>query len=406
MDMYYQYKAVNERGTTVTDTIVAKNKKLAKAELEARGWNIEKINVDIGGVVQAFFGSSIGGVSYKDRLVMTRNLAVMVRSGMTLDESISILAEQSTNVKLTSILTQLNESIRAGKSFAEGLEEYPKIFPSLYVNIVRSAESGGTLDQSLLELAQQMEKSYDLRTKVRNALFYPVVVIVATVVVGVLISVLVLPKVTRLFVSFDTQLPLSTRILLGFSNIVTNYPVLLVVGTIGTIFLLSIFTRSKFFRPIWHRLLLRLPIAGKIAKNFNIALFSRTLNSLLSSGVPINEALEITSSTLRNVRYQKMLARVVDQQQTGESLGNLLREDPRLFPPIVYRMISVGEESGNLEDTLLFISEFFENEVDSITKNLSTILEPLLLIVIGTAVGIVALAIITPIYQITGSFQF
>ncbi len=404
--MYYQYKAFNDRGTLVTDTMVAKNKSLVKAELEAKGWTVEKINVDIGAMISGFFGSSIGGVSFKDRLVMTRNLAVMVRAGMTLDESISILAEQSTNAKLTSILSGINESIRSGKSFADSLSDYPKVFPDLYVNIVGAAEQGGTLDESLLQLSHQMEKTYELKTKVKNALFYPVVVIVATVVVGVLISVMVLPKVTRLFVSFDTQLPLTTRILLGFSHLITNYPAMLALGLFGIVFLFSVFTKSKIFRPIWHRILLRLPVAGKISRNFNIALFARTLNALLSSGVPINEGLEVTSNTIRNVRYRKFLVEVVEQQQTGESLGNLLRQNPKLFPPIVYRMVAVGEESGNLEDTLEFLADFFDGEVDSITKNLSTILEPLLLIFIGTAVGIVALAIITPIYQITGSFQF
>jgi len=404
--MYYRYRAVNDRGTAVTDTIIAKNKRLAIAELEARGWTVEKMSVDVGAFLTGLFGSSVGGVSFKDRLVMTRNLAVMVRAGMTLDESISILAEQSTNAKLSSILVELNESIRAGKGFGEGLSDYPKVFPSLYVNIVIAAERGGTLDASLLQLADQMEKTYDLRTKVRNALFYPVLVVSATIIVGILVSVFVLPKVTRLFISFDTQLPLTTRMLLAFSNLVTTQPIAL-SGIILAIFIfIGFFTRSKLLQPIWHRVLLKTPVAGRISRYFNIALFARTLKSLLTSGVPINEALEVTAGTLRNVRYRAMLQRVVEQQQTGESLGNLLREDPKLFPPLVYRMITVGEESGNLEDTLSFIAEFFENEVDSITKNLSTILEPLLLIIIGTAVGVVALAIITPIYQITGSFQF
>ena len=404
--MNFKFTAFTDKGTQINDTIVAKNKEFAVAMIESKGWTIEKLKIDWSSSIKNIFTANVGGVNFRDKLVLTKNLAVMFKSGLTIDDSLVIMSEQSTNVHLSKILLKIDQDIRAGKSLAEGMAAHPKVFPSLYTNIVHAAEQGGTLEESLNHLAIQMEKNYELRTKVRNALFYPILVISATTIVGVSLSVFVLPKVTRLFVTFDAELPLTTKILIAFSQLVTTQTIPLVIGVFAAIVAIIMFTRLAFFRPVWHRLVLKIPVAGRIVHYFNIALFCRTLYTLSGSGVPINQALTVTAGTLKNLRYRKALEKIAETQKTGEALGTLLRLEAELFPPIVNRMVSVGEESGNLEQILDFLAKFYEDEIDNITKNLSNVLEPLLLIIIGVAVGIVALGIITPIYQITGSFQF
>lgn len=404
--MKYKYTAFTEKGNLVQDAIIAKNKEAAETALSSRGLTIDSIKTDWLGALKDLSKASISGVSFKDKIVTTRNLAVMIKAGLTLDESLSIIAEQSTNPRMASTIEKVHSSIQAGKTLGESLAEFPKIFDELYVNIVSASEQGGTLEDSLIYLADQQTQNYELRTKIKNALFYPVLVISATGVTGILLSIFVLPKVTRLFTSFGTELPFATRALIGFTDFITTQTLWVVLGLVFLVFVVPFIFRLKSVRPIIHKILLHLPIFGKIVAGFNLSLMARTLGTLLQSGVPINQALEVTSNTMRNVKYKEALNKISQMQETGERLGDGLREYTKLFPPIVNRMVSVGEESGNLEEILEFLAEFHESEVDSVTKNLSTIMEPLLLIVIGAAVAIIALAIISPIYQITGSFNF
>lgn len=390
----------------VTDTLAARTKKEVVGMLQQRGLTVESVKPDWIGAILGFTKLSVTGVSYKDKIIFTRNLAVMVKAGMTLDETLAILAEQSTNPRLAKILLQINSDIHNGKTLADGLAAHPRIFDQLYTNIVAAAEKSGTLEKSLNHLSDQLSQTYDIRVKIRNALFYPTMVVSGTMVVSILLSIFVLPKVTRLFESFHTTLPFATKLLIAFSDFITTHTLWVLLFVVLLFFGLPLLMRSKAMRPVWHRLMLRLPLFSRFSRNFNLALFSRTLGTLLSSGVPINQALEITSGTVRNVAYASALRDAVATQQTGESLGTALRAHPHLFTPMVYRMISVGEESGNLEDVLLFLADYHEQEIDYLSKNLTNILEPLLLVVIGAGVLVVALAIITPIYSITGSFQF
>lgn len=404
--MKYKYTAFNQKGMTISDTVIGRNKQEAKERLESQGMTVESLSSDWVGALKNITQASVTGVSNKDKIIFTRNLAVMVKAGLTLDETLSILAEQSTNPKLTNVMMKINGDIHSGKTLSEGLANHPKIFDQLYVNIVSAAEKSGTLEKSLDQLANQLNQTYEVKVKVRNALFYPVMVISGTVAISILLSIFVLPKVTRLFASFNTTLPLSTRALIGFSNFMTQHTLLVALGLLIVIAGLPMFLRSKPIRPHWHRMMLRLPIFKRFTRNFNLALFCRTLATLLVSGVPINQALEIVSTTIRNVAYQTALIEAVTTQQTGESLGSSLRQYPHLFTPMVHRMIAVGEESGNLEEVLAFLADFHEREIDYLSKNLTSMLEPLLLVLIGGAVLVVALAIVTPIYSITGSFQY
>lgn len=403
--MRFRYTAFTAKGTLVKDKIIAPDKRAAQRRLEEKDLTIETLKRDRIGAVKELLQSSVSGVSFKDKIVFTRNLAVMVKAGLTLDESLSILSEQSTSPRLARLLGKVNDQIQAGKSLSEGMAQHPKVFDRLYVSIVSAAERSGTLEQSLRYLADQQNQAYEIRVKIRNAMFYPTVVITTTFGVMLLLSVFVLPKITSLFVSFKTELPFTTRAVIAVSGFVTAHTLWVLLGFVLLFLALPLFLRTDLMRPFTHRMLLRVPISSKFTRFFNIALFCRTMGTLLISGVPINQAMEICAETMRNVAYTKALRNVASVQKTGESLGTLLRQYPHLFPPMVYRMISIGEESGNMEEVLIFLADFHEREIDYAAKNLTNILEPLLLLVIGAAVAIIALAIITPIYQITGSFQ-
>lgn len=403
--MRFRYTAFTAKGALVKDVIIAPNRLAAEKRLVAKGLVIESLDKDRWGMIMEVLKSSVSGISFKDKIVFTRNLAVMVKAGLTLDESLSILAEQSTSPRLARVLGKLNERIQSGKTLAESMAEFPKIFDRLYVSIVSAAERSGSLEQSLRYLADQQNQAYEIRVKIRNALFYPVVVITATISVMLILSVFVLPKITQLFASFKTQLPASTRAIIAISDFMTDHTLLVLIGFALLMIVIPLFLRTRTASPFTHRLLLRIPVCRLFVRYFNTALFCRTLGTLLVAGVPINSAIEICADTMRNVVYAKTLRNVAAVQKTGESLGMLLRQHPHLFSPMVYRMISVGEESGNLEEVLIFLADFHEREIDYTAKNLTNIMEPLLLLVIGAAVALIAISIISPIYQITGSFQ-
>lgn len=404
--MRFKYTAFTAKGLLVKDVAIAPNKAVVEKRLQSRGYVVEKISADRVGALMEVLRSSVSGVSHKDKIVLTRNLAVMVKSGLTLDESLSILSEQSPSPRLGRILSKINERIQAGKTLSESMAEFPRIFDRLYVSIISAAERSGSLEQSLRYLADQQNQAYEIRVKIRNALFYPAVVITATFTVMLLLSLFVLPKITQLFASFKTELPATTRAVIAISDFLTNNTLLVLIFVAFIVLILPFLLRSKSARPLTHRLLLRLPVSKLFTRYFNLALFCRTLGTLLVAGVPINNAIEICSETMRNVLYAKVLRDVAAVQKTGESLGALLRQHPHLFTPMVYRMIAVGEESGNLEEVLIFLADFHEREIDYTAKNLTNILEPLLLLTIGIAVALIAVSIISPIYQITGSFQF
>lgn len=271
------------------------------------------------------------------------------------------------------------------------------------MNAVRAGESSGTLEDNLSHVAKQLQKDKELMSKVKGAMLYPVVVLTATFVLGMVLSFVVLPQITPLFTGLKIELPFTTRVLIAFATFVEAHGIALFSGIVAFIALAAWFVKQKFSHPLTHWFFIHTPIIKEIVRSANLARFSRTLGTLLKSGLHIDEAVEITKNTLGNFYYRRALANVSNRIGKGSSLADNLNVYPKLFPVMTSRMVSVGEESGKLDDTLLYISHFYEIEVDNSTKTLSTAIEPLLLLFIGLAVGFLALSIITPIYNITGS---
>lgn len=343
----------------------------------------------------------INRVSFLDKVLFAKNLALMIKAGLPLRESIATIQEQSKSKTFKKILDDILRNIDNGQPLAASLSRHPQVFDNLYINMIKVGEESGTLEENLGHLTLQLEKSHELRSKVKAAMVYPSFILTAVIALGAALTFFVLPQITPIFKTFDIQLPFATRILIAFTEIIQNYGLFILIGVIVLAVILFLISRIRLVKFLIHKITLKLPIAGAISRNVNIAHFSRTLGVLLKSGVPIVSALDITQTTLGNLVYQKELVEVAGEVQRGKPISDYLRKKETIFPLMVSRMVGVGEKTGNLEETLLYLSNFYEAEVDRSIKSLSTILEPILLLIIGAVVGFVALAIITPIYEIT-----
>lgn len=347
---------------------------------------------------------SFGNVSPKQILFFTKNLSILLRSGSTLPESLNVLKEQSKG-KLQKILTDASRQIDGGNTLSATLRKYPKAFSEIYTNMLQIGEESGKLDQNLEHLSLQLEKSYGLRKKIISAMIYPSVVMIGGILLSIGIAIFILPKVARIFKNFHADLPLATRILLSVSEFFQNHGTL----AIGLFLFLSIFlfwlSKQRFTRPLTHWIILHTPVVKQISQHLNLAVICRNMSLLLKSGITIDESIKICSKSLSNIYYQKFLFSAHGKIKSGDSLTNVLHANKTLFPPTDVQIISVGEASGNLSNSLEYCSSLHESEVDDLTKNLATILEPILLIIIGLMVGFLALSIITPIYSITGELR-
>lgn len=346
--------------------------------------------------------SIITGISLTDKTLLTKHMTVMLRSGLTITESVDIAADQATG-NMKKVLTDIRNGISSGKSFSAGLAKYPRVFSPLYVNIVDVGEKSGTLVESLEQLSVQLEKQNELRSKIFQALLYPVIVLFAVVLVGGGISVFVLPRLTSLFAVFQGEIPLATQVLLVIVDLLADYGFFFFPALFVIFILFLIAIRIEAVKPIWHALLVRIPIVAPITKNVNLAQFSRNLGTLLKSGLPITQSLNIVANATANRAYQKKIRKVLKGIEQGKSMNAVMSKMDTLFPKITTRMINIGEKSGKLDEVLLYLAEFYENEVDKSSKTLQTTLEPILLIVIGLVVGFVMIAIITPIYELTST---
>ena len=350
--------------------------------------------------------SQFGRIKIVDKILFAKHLSTLISGGVSLGEGLAILKKGSTNPKMKQVLDDLIKSSKAGRSLYSSLAEHPKIFDNLFCNMVKTGEEGGTLDENLKRLALELQKSYELKRKIKGVMIYPMVILIVTVSIAMLLTIFILPKLTGLFDSFQVELPLSTKIFLFIANSLQRYGIFIFGGIFGLIFGTIAFSKSKVGRPILHRIILSLPIFSRFSRNTNMAQFCRTLGTLLRSGLHILEAITITADSLNNVIYERTLKKAVAEVQKGVPISVILERESELFSPLATSIISIGEKIGKLDDTLIFVADFYEEEVDAATKNLSVIIEPLLMVVIGLTVGGMAIAIVTPIYKLSGGSAY
>lgn len=341
-----------------------------------------------------------------DKLLLTKHLALMIRSGITISEALSIIKEQSQNPAFKKILANILADVENGQSLDKAFSHHPGVFDPFFINVVHIGEQSGNLEKNLEYLAEQIKKTYDFQKRVQGALLYPVIVLLSMFVSGGVIIFIILPKLVDLFTSLEVKLPLSTRVLLFIGVIVKQYGyVILAIIILIFLFLHFLISLPKF-KILYHKLLLRSPVIGIFLIDVELAFFCRNLGMMLKSGLPIITALSAQAQATTNLVFQKYIKEIGEAVNKGQSISTLLnRKKYQFVPLVVTKMIGVGEKTGKLDESLLYLADFYENEVDNYSKDFTTILEPIVLICVGLGVAFVALAIISPIYELTSGIH-
>lgn len=335
-----------------------------------------------------------------ERQLFARYFALMLRAGLDVKGSLTALRQQTKNKPLQTALESIQQDIERGRTLAEGMSAFPNAFPTLFVSFIEVGEATGRLQESLEVLAQQLQKQYELRRAIRGGLLYPIVIVASMLAVGIAMMIFVVPRLIEVFEGFDVELPLPTRILIGTSNIFQNYWLWLILGGSAGVIGLYFLLRMPVVKARVLHILLLMPVIGPIMQKINLARFARNLGSLLQSGVSYIKALGILGDNTPNPSYAQVFAAAREHVKQGRTLSAFLETKPKLFPPIVVNMLKVGEETGTLDQVLNETALFYEGEVDQTMKNLTSIMEPVLMVLVGLAVGALAVSIISPIYDL------
>lgn len=338
----------------------------------------------------------------KEKVLFVKYLSVLLESGLPLDQALDILLGQSKGA-LKKILNSVLNEIQNGKQLADGLEHYPHIFSEVFINLIRAGENTGTLKENLAYLAIQAQKQYDLKQSIRGSMMYPVIVLLGGGIVSIFIIVFIFPNIVALFDTLNVELPMATRILLWIADVFENYPMQLVATIIGAVIAFVIARKVRISRYVLDILFLKIPVIGQILRDSTLSNVFRLLGTLLQSGMPLKKSINVTRSTASNMVFQKMFDELDAQVTQGGELVTVLRKFDNIVPIMSVRLIHVGAQTGKLEDMLLYLADFYSKEVDELSKRISVVIEPVLIIAIGFMIGFLAFAIITPIYEVITS---
>jgi len=399
----FKFTAKDESGKTRSGKVEAATQKAALDILKEQKLVVVSFAEEAGELSVEKLLQKIRGVPFGEVVTFTRQLSTMMQAGLPLIQSLEILAAQTGNQAMREVLSEVLKDVGGGMPLSQSLSKHPDVFPRVYVSLLRAGEASGTLDQILIRLADTLEKQREFRSKTKGALVYPAIVTLAMGGVFVIMVVFVVPKLGVMYESMGAELPLPTRILIAISQLFTRRWWVLLSLIAAAVVGWRSFQASKTGKYFLARLTFRLPIFGKLSKQTELAEFTRTLGLLTGSGIPIVESLEIVAEALRNPLYHDAILASAEKVRRGTPLSEPLRADPN-FPPLVSQMVSVGEETGKLDDVLGKLAAFFEAEAEQTVKNLSTAMEPLIMVLLGAMVGALVLSIILPIYKLTAQF--
>ncbi|TSD03266.1 MAG: hypothetical protein Greene071436_335, partial [Parcubacteria group bacterium Greene0714_36] len=338
-----------------------------------------------------------------EKMFFARNLSVMVAAGLSLVRSLDAIEQDSKNPKFKRMVGDCRETISKGKTLAEGLRLHEKVFGELFINMTEVGEATGKLTSVLKLLANQMKRDHALRKRVKGAMMYPVIIMLALAGIGAMMMIYVVPTITSVLKELGVPLPITTRVIIWMSETLVHRGVWVLSVIIAAGLSVWRIRKTVAGRTFFDRWSLKLPVFGSLIRQFNTARFCRTLSYLLTAGVPFVRSLEITAGVLSNTLFREAIKKSAEGIQKGKQLNTVLTDNPNLFQPLVIQMVSVGEETGKISEMLLRLALFFEEEVAAVTKNLSTIIEPILMVIIGIAVGFFAVSMLQPIYTSMGS---
>ncbi|MBI3231834.1 MAG: type II secretion system F family protein [Candidatus Doudnabacteria bacterium] len=401
----FTYTAITKAGQRVSATIQAANIQAAGHALKEQGL----LPLDIGPLKKVSvwtFLKSITTISLDEKIGFVENLSIMLKSGIPLTRAMQILVKQTKNARFNAIILDIASQVEGGKSLAEALGKHSNVFSNIFISMVKVGELSGNLDKSLEYLTLQLHREADLKSKVRGAMIYPSVIVAAMVIIAILMSIFVLPKLTSIFKEFgNVDLPFMTKVVIAVADFMSAHSIVMVGLIIACVFGVVLFYRTYQGKKAFDFISVRIFIIGTIIRKINLARFARILSSLLKSGIPIVEGLEVAGNSIANIPYRELIIKAASEVRLGKNLTETLSKDDTLFPVLVVQMLEVGEESGTVEDMLGQLAVHYEEEVDTIMKNLSSIIEPLLLLFIGGIVGVLAVALISPIYSISQSIK-
>jgi type IV pilus assembly protein PilC len=396
----YQYSVRDRAGKVVSGTLEADSPNAVAQKLKSMGYTPVSIAAHKSGMKKELSIPGFGGkVKLKDLAIMSRQFATMINSGLSLLRALSILADQTTNKKLAEILGEVRNDVETGQALSAALGRHPEVFPPLMINMIRAGEVGGFLDTVLLQIAENYEAEVKLRGKVKSAMTYPVVVFVIAILAVIGMLLFIVPTFAGMFDTLGGELPKPTQILVTMSEILKKFfPVLIVLMVVGFVVWGKV-KRKEQVRNVVDPMKLKMPVFGPLFQKIALARFARNLGTMMHSGVPILQSLDIVADTTGNVVLAKAVRDVQESVRNGESLAGPLVNHP-VFPPMVVQMMAVGEDTGALDTMLHKISEFYDQEVEATTEALTSLIEPLMIAVLGGLVGSMIIALYMPIFKI------
>lgn len=397
----FTYKARDKKGKIIENTIQAADRQDAASILKSESLQVLTIKSHEE-KARILFG---GRVSVAEKAAFCRFLATMLRAGLSLPEAVEIIKKESANKTLKKILTDISSQTLKGKSLSTVLGKYPTIFDPIFLTIVKAGEETGTLDQAFDYLSKQLSASHELSQKIKGSLMYPAVVISAMMGVGLLMLFFVLPKISGIFLKMNLELPLMTKLILNLGQFIDKNTFVVLIGVLAVIFLAVLALFIEESRRVLLNFLAKIPAIKKIMQQIDVARFARTLSTLLKSGVPITDALNVAAGSLHQPKLRRQAEKFSEGIVKGESLSEILTKNHQAFPLIVVQTIRTGEKTGSLEMVLKELAEFYEQEVEHQLKRLTSLLEPVLMLLIGVVVGAMVVMIIAPIYSIIGGLQ-
>ena len=403
--MLFSYKVKDERGATIEGTVEAMSQdaamkllvdqKMIILSLEDSGkipfWR-RQINIP-------FLNRS----SLRDLVFLSRQLSVMVAAGLPLVESLNVLKDQTDNTYLKEVVQEISKDVQGGLHFSSALAKHPKIFDDFFINMVRAGETAGNLDEVLQYLANEQEKNFDLMSKIKGAMVYPIFVIATVIGVMVLMMVFVIPQLTGILVQSSVELPLPTKILIGVSSFAKNYYWLIIMVLIALGITIQTVLKTRKGKLLWGRIVLKLPVFGQLFRKFYLVRFAQSLSTLLVGGIPLTSALKIVSDVVGNVVYKNIILQSIIDVEGGHSMSNAFLNHSSV-PAMLPRLMAIGEQTGKLDEILEKVANFYSREVEGLLSKLVTLLEPIIIIFLGVVVAGMAASILLPMYQLSSSF--